>query len=739
MTCAACVRRVENAIKKINGVIEANVNLATGHATIVHESKWGGTQELQKIITGHGYEFLGVIKDNLADPTEASRVQALQELKFKVFCGAILSVIIFIGSMQHWFGFLYFIPRRTMLWVMFVLSTPAVFWVGSRFFIGAYKAAVQKTSDMNTLVAVGALSAYAYSAAATFFPQFFTKVGVMPHVYYDGAAMIVTLILVGRLLETKAKGKTSAAIKKLMNLKPQTAHLIKKDEENEVAVDEVLVDDILRVKPGEKIPVDGIIISGKSTIDESMLTGESMPVTKETGQKVFAATMNKTGSFTFKATGVGAETALAQIIRLVEEAQGSKAPIQRLADKVASVFVPSVFFVAFVTFAVWYFLPAQSNFSRALINFVSVLVIACPCALGLATPTAIMVGTGLGAESGIIIKGGEALEKIYKLSIVVFDKTGTLTRGELAVTDIAVADGFDEKQVLAYAAALEKNSEHPLAQAILQKAKAYGIAVAAAEKFAAVSGMGAKAFIENKSCLAGNRFFMKSENVPMDEWDAQAAKIAGEGKTVVYVALEKTVIGLIALADTPKTSAKKAIENLKGRGLKVAMITGDNTGTAKVIADQLGIERVLADVLPGKKADEIRSLQGSGEVVAMVGDGINDAPALAAADVGIAIGAGTDVAIEASDITLIRDDLLGVPDAIGLSEATMRVIKQNLFWAFFYNVIGIPIAAGVLYPFLGILLNPEFAAAAMALSSVSVVSNSLRLRGIWRKASGKII
>lgn len=733
MTCAACVRRVENAVKEVTGVIQANVNLATGRATIVHESKWGGIKELEKLITDHGYEFLGQIKDNLADPIEASRIEELRDLKIKVICGAVLSIIIFLGSMQHWFGFLHFIPRQTMLWAMFILTAPAVFWVGSRFFTGAYKAALQKTSDMNTLVAVGAFSAYAYSAAATFFPHFFMMAGVMPHVYYDGAAMIVTLILAGRLLEAKAKGKTSTAIKKLMNLKPKTAHLIKKDEEIEVAVEEVLVDDILLVKPGERIPVDGIIVSGESTIDESMLTGESMSVTKKTGQKVFAATMNKTGSFTFRATGVGAETALAQIIRLVEEAQGSKAPIQRLADKVASVFVPSVFLVAFVTFAVWYFLPAQSNFSRALINFVSVLVIACPCALGLATPTAIMVGTGLGAQSGILIKGGEALEKIHKLSVVVFDKTGTLTKGDLAVTDIAAADGFDEKQVLSYAAALEKNSEHPLAQAILQKAKADGIIFAAADKFAAVSGMGAKAFIANKSCLAGNRFFMTSEGVVVDDWDARAAKLAGEGKTVVSVALEKTVIGLIALADTPKTSAKQAIENLKGRGLKVAMITGDNAGTAKAIAAQLGIERVLADVLPGKKVDEIRNLQAAGDVVAMVGDGINDAPALAAADVGIAIGAGTDVAIEASDITLIRDDLLGVPEAIGLSEATMRVIKQNLFWAFFYNVIGIPIAAGVLYPYFGILLNPEFAAAAMALSSVSVVSNSLRLRRVWEK------
>jgi Cu+-exporting ATPase len=460
-------------------------------------------------------------------------------------------------------------------------------------------------------------------------------------------------------------------------------------------------------------------------------------VVKETGQKVFAATMNKTGSFTFRATGVGAETALAQIIRLVEDAQGSKAPIQRLADKVASVFVPTVFVIAFVTFAIWYILPAESNFSRALINFVSVLVIACPCALGLATPTAIMVGTGLGAQSGILIKGGEALEKIHKLSVVVFDKTGTLTRGEPVVTDILTAAGFDKQEVLAYAATLEKTSEHPLAQAILKRAQSEKVSVATADKFSALSGMGAKAEIDGKFCLVGNRLLMQNEDISIFDLDDQSSNLAHNGKTVVYVAVEKKVIGLIALADVPKNSAKPAVESLKRRNLKVMMVTGDNAGTAKAIASQLGIDQVMADVLPGNKADEIRKLQKAGEVVAMVGDGINDAPALAAADVGIAIGAGTDVAIEASDITLIRDDLLGVPEAISLSQATMRVIKQNLFWAFFYNVIGIPIAAGALYPFFGILLNPEFAAAAMALSSVSVVSNSLRLRRVWKRKQAR--
>jgi P-type Cu+ transporter len=735
MTCAACVRRVENALKDVEGVQEANVNLATARATVTHGTQWGGLSALQKTIVDQGYEYLGEIKDSLTDPAEGARARELEELKLKVACGAILSIIIFFGSMQHWFGFLQGIPRQIILYAMFVLTAPAVFWVGSRFFIGAIKAAQQKTSDMNTLVAVGALAAYLYSAAATFFPHFFMTAGVMPHVYYDGAAMIVTLILVGRLLEAKAKGKTSTAIKQLLGLKPKTAHLLRDGSSIDVAVEEVKVNDILLVKPGESIPVDGIILTGESTIDESMLTGESMPVSKETGQKVFAATINKTGSFTFRASGVGAGTALAQIIRLVEEAQGSKAPIQRLADSVAAVFVPVVFVIAIITFAVWFFVPAEYNFSRALINFVSVLVIACPCALGLATPTAIMVGTGLGAQNGILIRGGEALEKVHKLTVIVFDKTGTLTSGEPVVTDILAVNDFTEDQVLAFGASLEATSEHPLAQAILKRAQAANINIDTTEKFTALSGMGAKAYLQGKLYLIGNRILLQRENVPTAALDEAADRLAREGKTVVYVASGNEACGLIALADVPKASARAAIENLLSRGLKVAMMTGDNSGTARAIAGELGIDRVLAEVLPGNKAQEIRKLQSAGEVVAMVGDGINDAPALAAADIGMAIGAGTDVAIEASDITLIRDDLMGVPQAIRLSETTMKVIKQNLFWAFFYNVIGIPIAAGALYPFWGILLNPEYAAAAMALSSVSVVSNSLRLRRIWKKQS----
>ncbi len=733
MTCAACVRRVESALKAVDGVRDVSVNLATGRATVLHDAQWPGIGALAVAVADAGYEFLGELKDFSDDPLAAARARELGEMKVKLIAGACLSVIIFFGSMQHWFSFLHVIPRSVMMTVMFVLTTPAVFWVGSRFFSGAYKAARQKTSDMNTLVSLGAFSAYAYSAAATFFPSFFTTAGIEPHVYYDGAAIIITMILLGRFLEARAKGKTSAAIQKLLGLTPKIAHLVQGDTEMDVSVDAVVVGNVLRVRPGEQIPVDGVVLEGRSSVDESMLTGESLPVFKEPQAKVFAATINISGSFTLRATGVGSDTMLARIIRLVEEAQGSKAPIQRLADRVASVFVPVVIAIACITLAVWYVVPAEPSFSRALLNFVSVLVIACPCALGLATPTAIMVGTGLGAQSGILIKGGEALEKIHKLTAVVFDKTGTLTRGKPDVTDVIAAEGYEKADVLALAAALEQASEHPLARAIVDAARLQNLTVSKAENFEARFGLGARADIEGNRALIGNRPLLAEEGIAAEPFDKEAARLAREGKTVVYVASGKTLLGLIAMADVPRDSARQVVETLTGRGLRVAMVTGDNIGTANSIAGKLGIGRVLAEVLPQNKAQEIQKLRQEGEIVAMVGDGINDAPALAAADVGIALGAGTDVAIEAADITLIRDDLQAVPQAIDLSRATVRVIKQNLFWAFIYNVIGIPIAAGALYPVFGILLNPEYAATAMAASSVSVVGNSLRLKRIWKR------
>jgi len=732
MTCAACVRRVETALKDVEGVAEVSVNLATARATVIHGERWGGVEALEKVVSDHGYEYLGVLKETLEDPVTGAREREIKDLRVRFFVGAVLSIVIFMGSMQHWFPFLSAVSRQVMLFAMFVLTTPVVFWVGSRFFVGAVKAAKQKTTDMNTLVAVGAFSAYLYSVAATFFPGIFAAAGVAPHVYYDGAAMIITLILLGRLLEAKAKGKTSAAIKRLMELKPKTARVIRDTTEKDIPIEDVVKGDMIVVRPGEKIPTDGLVISGSSAVDESMLTGESMPVFKEAGHQVYAATLNKSGSFVFKATKIGAETALARIIRLVEEAQGSKAPIQRLADRVASIFVPVVFGIGAATFVVWYFFVPDPVFSRALLNFVSVLVIACPCALGLATPTAVMVGTGIGAESGILIKGGESLEKAYKLTTVVFDKTGTLTRGEPEVTDIIAAPGAGRERVLQVAASIEAVSEHPVAAAIVEQGRRERSPVIQAHRFEAISGLGARAFLGERLCLLGNLRLMESEGINPEGLSEEAARLAGEGKTCVFVAEENRVIGIIGLADLPKDSAGEAVSSLKRMGLSVAMITGDNISTANAIGGALGIDHIMAEVLPGDKAGEIRRLQKEGQVVAMVGDGINDAPALTAADIGIAIGAGTDVAIEASDITLMTDDLKSVPRAMRLSFETMKVIRQNLFWAFIYNILGIPIAAGVLYPFFGILLNPEFAAAAMALSSVSVVGNSLRLRRAWK-------
>jgi Cu+-exporting ATPase len=728
MTCAACVRRVELALKSIDGVVEAAVNLSTGKATVTHDQHWAGVEALQRVVSETGYEFLGISDATLEDPVEEARKREVDELTTKFLVGAILSVVIFAGSMQHWFPFLNSIPRQTILYSLLVLTTPVVFWVGSQFFLGAVKAAKQKTTDMNTLVAVGALSAYLYSTLATFYPQLFTGAGVVPHVYFDGAAMIITLILLGRLLEAKAKGRTSMAIKRLLGLKPKTARVVRNDKEIDIPVEAVIEGDIIVVRPGEKIPTDGVVVSGSSSVDEAMLTGESIPVAKETGSEVFAATMNKTGSFTFRATKVGAETALAQIVRLVEEAQGSKAPIQRVADRVASVFVPVVLAISVLTFVIWYYLVPEPNFSRALLNFVSVLIIACPCAMGLATPTAVMVGTGLGAENGILIKGAESLEKVYRLTTVIFDKTGTLTKGEPEVTDILTAEGLQEQDFLKKAVSIEAVSEHPLAHAIIEKGRQEALSPDPVEGFEALSGLGARAVVNGKPYLLGNMRLMEKESVAMNGFDRKANTLAQEAKTCILVATEGRVIGLIAVSDVPRASASETVSSLKEMGLRVAMITGDNEKTARAVADAVNIDHILAEVLPGDKADEIKRLQKQGQVVGMVGDGINDAPALSTADIGIAIGAGTDVAIEASDITLIRDDLRSVPAAIRLSMQTMRVIKQNLFWAFFYNSLGIPVAAGILYPFFGILLSPVFAAAAMAMSSVSVVSNSLRLR-----------
>jgi Cu+-exporting ATPase len=732
MTCAACVRRVETALKAVEGVTDASVNLATAKATVTHEAVWAGDAAIRQTVIEQGYDYLGVWDTDAEDPIRTAQEKEYRGLRTRFIVGAVLTIPIFIGSMQHWFPFLSEIPRQSLLILVFILTTPVVFWVGGRFFIGAFKAAKQRTTDMNTLVSVGVLSAYLYSVLATFLPHFFAGADLTPHVYYDGAAMIITLIVLGRMLEAGARGKTGLAIRRLMDLRPRTARVLRDDREIDVAVEAVLRGDLIRVRPGEKIPTDGVVVSGSSTVDESMLTGESMPVDKQAGHDVFAATMNLSGSFTFRTTKIGAETALAQIIRLVEEAQGSKAPIQRLADRVASIFVPIVFAMAVLTFIVWYYLVPEPTFSRAFLNFVSVLVIACPCALGLATPTAVMVGTGLGAEKGILIKGGESLEKARGLTMVVFDKTGTLTQGEPEVTDMLTAPDVPRERLLQTALSIGILSEHPLARAIVRMAKKEIPAPLPFERFESVSGLGIRATLDGHAYMLGNLRFMEAAGVQMNDLTQIALQWSQKGKSCVFMAEGRQATGIFGLIDVPKVSAVEALDDLQKMGLKVAMVTGDHAQTARSMGAILGIDEVIAEVLPGDKADQIKRLQSQGHVVAMVGDGINDAPALTAADIGIAIGAGTDVAIEASDITLMNNDLRSVGAAIRLSFATMNVIRQNLFWAFIYNIIGIPVAAGILYPFGGILLNPEFAAAAMALSSVSVVGNSLRLRRIWK-------
>ncbi|MBN2332271.1 MAG: copper-translocating P-type ATPase [Deltaproteobacteria bacterium] len=732
MTCAACVRRVELALQKVPGVAEARVNLATGHASLV--ARPGAAIDLRVVgetVTNAGYDYLGEVDAEAGsnDPLAVARQEDLRDLQRKVVAGAGLTLVIFAGSMQSWFPWLRDLPRRLVLLVLGGLTFVVVFWVGSRFLAGAWKALQQKTADMNTLVAIGALAAYGYSLLATFFPVMFAGAGLRVQVYFDGAAMIVTLVLLGRLLEARARGKTSQAVKKLLDLRPLTARVVRDGEPLVLPVDQLEAGDVVQVRPGEKVPVDGEVVSGASAVDESLLTGESLPVSKTVGSQVFAGTMNQLGSFTFLVTSLGRETMLAQIIRLVEEAQGSKAPIQRFADRVAAVFVPVVLVIALLTFAVWNFLVPEPLFGRALLNAVSVLIIACPCAMGLATPTAVMVGTGLGAEQGILLKGGEVLEKVHRLTVVVFDKTGTLTAGKLRVAGIYPAAGSSADDLLTQAAALEHASEHPLAAAIIAEGKKKQLELPEVDGFMAIPGLGVKGKLAGHEVLLGNERFLSGENITIpDELIQRADFLATEGHSCVFVARQGRLSGFLALADLPRDAALPAIAELKTMGLRVLMLTGDQQQTAEAVGKALGIDDILAQVLPGDKSGAIKRLQDSGQVVAMVGDGINDAPALAAADIGIAIGAGSDVAVEASDITLVGDNLQSVVRAIRLSKATMKVIRQNLFWAFFYNSVGIPLAAGVLYPLFGILLNPMFAAAAMALSSVSVVSNSLRLR-----------
>jgi P-type Cu+ transporter len=739
MTCASCVGRVERALEKVPGVVEASVNLATEKATVGYISGEVEPRDLQKAVEGAGY---GVVHEEEEFSSEDAHQREYRKLKSDFLLAAALTALILLGSLPHMFGFMLPIPMRWLNLALLVLATPVQFWAGWRFYRGAWGALKHGQANMNTLVVMGTSAAYLYSAVAALAPQLFAA--GRADVYFDTSALIITLILLGRLLEARAKGHTNEAIKKLAGLQAKTARIMRDGEEVDVPVEDVVVGDVVVVRPGEKIPVDGRVLSGESAVDESMITGESIPVTKREGDEVIGATMNTSGSFRLEVTRVGKDTALSQIMKLVEEAQGSKAPIQRLADRISGVFVPAVIGVAAVTFVVWLLLGPEPALTFALLNTVAVLIIACPCAMGLATPTSIMVGTGKGAESGILIKGGEALEGAHKLDTVVLDKTGTLTRGEPELTDIMVEDGVSEEELLRLIASAERGSEHPLGEAIVRGAKDRGFPLAEVDAFEAVSG-GIRARVEGRGVLVGSRRFLSESGVSEDGLLPRGEELAREGKTPVFVAVDGVPAGLVAVADVVREESREAIERLHSLGLEVAMLTGDNKRTAEAIARQLGVDRVLAEVRPEDKAAEVKRLQAEGKKVGMVGDGINDAPALAQADVGIAIGTGTDVAMEAGDLTLISGDVRGLARAIMLSKATVRNINQNLFWAFAYNVALIPVAAGVLYPLFSDgsvpevlrpvlgeygFLNPVLAAVAMALSSVTVVSNALRLRRV---------
>ncbi|MCW8859527.1 MAG: copper-translocating P-type ATPase, partial [Deltaproteobacteria bacterium] len=703
---------------------------ASEMATVEFVSATLTRQDLIQKIESLGYT---VSDSELGDPVaveQEARASAFKQLRYKFLLGLFLVMPIFVLVHWHNLGLERLLPltQQNNFMLQFIIQTPIQFWVGWQFYRGAWKALKNRTSDMNTLIAIGTSAAYLYSLMVTFVPALFAAEGLVAEVYFDTAGVIIVLILLGRLLEARAKGQTSEAIKKLIGLQAKTARVIRSGQELEVAIEDVAIGDTVIVRPGEKIPVDGIIREGRSAVDESMVTGESMPVEKNPGDEVIGVTINKTGSFSFEATKIGKDTMLAQIIRMVQQAQGSKPPIARLADIIAAYFVPAVIVIALLTFIVWLVFGPPPALTYALLNFVAVMIIACPCALGLATPTSIMVGTGRGAESGILIRSGEALEITHKLDIIVLDKTGTITKGQPEVTDVLPIAGFDRADLLRLAASAEKNSEHPLGEAILRRAEQEQLKLVSLNDFAAIPGKGIRAQIAGRTLLLGNTRLLKEHQVALKGLEAEVARLALEGKTPMLIAVDQQAVGIIAVADIIKDSSAQAIRALHKLGLQVFMLTGDNRSTAEAIARAVGIDRVLAEVLPEQKAAEIKRLQSDGQKVGMVGDGINDAPALVQADVGIAIGTGTDIAIEAADITLISGELTGVVSAIALSKATIRNIRQNLFWAFAYNTLLIPLAAGVLFPVFGILLNPMYAAAAMGLSSLTVVGNAVRLR-----------
>lgn len=730
MTCASCVARVEKAISSIDGVKDVAVNLATEKATFSFKDVNSKLNDIKKVVEDVGYnlDVSSFVKDDQVLDTEETLEKKSDyevELKKDFLLAFILTIPIFVLSMsQMWEGLRDLLPLTNIQLnkILLILSTPVVFISGKRFYKIFWKNLMHFTADMNSLVAVGTGAAFSFSVITTLFPELISRTSENLHVYFDTTVVIITLILFGKWLETRAKTKTSTAIKKLIALKPKTATIKIQDEERIINIKDLKTGNIVIVKPGEKIPADGKILSGNSSIDESMITGESFPVEKSAGDSVVGGTINKTGSFDFEVMAIGKESVLGKIITLVEEAQGSKAPIQRLADKVASIFVPIVILIAFITFTIWLIAGSENSFAIALINFVSVLIIACPCAMGLATPTALIVGIGKGAENGILIKNGEHLELAHKLNTILFDKTGTITEGNPTISKIITND-FDEKKFLQLTASLENRSEHPVAKAIVEHSKSKNIKLLEPDKFQSSTGLGISGKIQENSILIGNKKFLMNRGIKDNKFVEDEKQLNSEGESSIYVSINGKLTGLVAIRDPIKTNSYAAINEIKKLNIKTVMVTGDNKDSARSVSQSLGTAEFEAEILPEAKSSTVLKYQGEGKIVGMIGDGINDAPALAQADVGFAVGTGTDVAIDTGDIILLKGDLTGVVKAIKLSKATIRTIKQNLFWAFIYNTLGIPLAA------LG-LLNPMFAALAMSVSSVSVVTNSLRLKKV---------
>ncbi|MBK7199630.1 heavy metal translocating P-type ATPase [Candidatus Amarolinea dominans] len=738
LRCASCVGFIEEDLRATPGVLSASVNVGTQEATVAYLPQQTTLAQLHSVIQDWGYQARPAASVEPVDKQEAEHDREYRSLFRKFLFAAFISVPVLLTAYPQYIPFVrdWNMATLRLAWLAAALLTlPVLFWSGGHFFTGAWAALKHRAANMNTLIALGTGAAWLYSTVAVLFPRLFPEGTSEP--FYDVAAVVIALVVLGQALELRAKGRTSEAIKKLMGLQAKTARVIRDGQELDIPVEEVLVGDVVQVRPGEKVPVDGVILEGSSAVDESMLTGESLPVSKQAGDEVIGATLNKTGAFKFRTTKVGKDTALAQIVKMVQDAQNSKAPIARLADTISGYFVPVVMILAVLTFVAWFDFGPQPQLVYALVTSVTVLIIACPCALGLATPMSLMVGIGKGAENGILIRSGEALQTAQALKIVVLDKTGTITKGKPELTDVTVAGAWLADDLLRLVAAVERSSEHPLAEAIVEGARARNLVLAEPTAFEAIPGHGVLATIEGRKLAIGNLKLMQREGIGLGSLESQAAELADQGKTPMYIAVDGQAAGLVAVADTVKADSAEAIAALHGMGIEVVMITGDNRRTAEAIARQVGVDRVLAEVLPEDKAAQIRALQAEGKKVAMVGDGINDAPALAQADVGLAIGTGTDVAIEASDITLIKGSLRGVVTAIEVSRATMRNIEQNLVGAFIYNVLGLPVAMGLLYPFFGILLSPLIAGAAMAFSSVTVVTNANRLRAFKPRFSAR--